>query len=103
MNVDTIKLIKNGVNNMSLLSIILIIGGVLCVVGYLIASIIKMKADEKKAYQQYVQDKTEYMNSIKQTRYTIETFKEWKALKKELKQQYKKTGNVKHVEFDEEE
>lgn len=97
------KLVKNGANNMSTLSIILLVLGGVAIVGYLTASIVKMQIDTKKAYQQYVQDKTEYMNSIKQTHYTIESFQEWKKLDKERKRAYRKDKDVKHVTFDEKE
>ena len=88
---------------MSPLSIILIIVGVLIVLTYLTSSIIKMKKDEKKAYNEYCEDLIKDFQSKKATNYKVPTFKEWKTLSKEEKQRYRKAKQVKHVEFDEEE
>lgn len=88
---------------MSPLSIILIILGVLIVLAYLTSSIIKMKKDEKKAYNEYCDDLINDFQSKKATNYKVPTLKEWKKLSKEEKQRYRQAKQVKHVEFDEEE
>lgn len=88
---------------MSPLSIILIIIGVLIVLAYLTSSIIKMKKDEEKAYNEYCEDLIKDFQSKKATNYKVPTFNEWKKLTKEEKQRFKKAKQLKHVEFDEEE
>ena len=88
---------------MSTLSIILIIVGGLIVLAYLTSSIVKMKKDEKKAYNEYCEDLIKDFQSKKATNYKVPTYKEWKKLTKEEKQRFKQAKQIKHVEFDEEE
>lgn len=88
---------------MSTLSIILIIVGVLIVLAYLTSSIVKMKKEEKKAYNEYCEDLIKDFQSKKATNYKVPTFKEWKKLTKEEKQRFRQARKIKHVEFDEEE
>ena len=88
---------------MSTLSYILIGLGAAIVASYLTSSIMKMKKDEKKAYEEYCKDLIAEMGLKKATNYKIPTFKEWKKLSKEEKQRFRQAKQLKHVEFDDEE